>query len=221
MKVFEPNLEAPNPGLTHEIAALLKKGGIIAYPTDTLYGLGGDAFNPEASHRIRMLKGREGAKPFPYIIDTAKRLSEWHIRLGPDAEVIAKTFWPGPVSLVVEDSGTLPKEVLHSGRTICVRVPDNKIARAITSALGGLLIATSANPSGHASARTAQEAIRYFRGEIDAVVDGGPMISALPSTVVDVTGDKLVILREGAIPADLIMARVAGAKKRPYLDEGS
>jgi L-threonylcarbamoyladenylate synthase len=217
MKVFEPDPTAPDPGLIREIAALLKKGGIIAYPTDTLYGLGGDAFNPDAIHRIRILKGREGTKPFPYIIDNARRLADWNIRLRPDAAAIAKTFWPGPVSLVVEDAGTLPSEVVHSGRTICVRVPANRIARAITNAVGGLLIATSANPSGHASARTAQEAIEYFKGEIEAVVDGGPMTSELPSTIVDVTGGTVLILREGAIPADQIMAAVTESRKRPSL----
>ena len=221
MKIFEPDPTTPDPILIQEIAALLKKGGIIAYPTDTLYGLGGDAFNPDVTHRIRILKSREGAKPFPYIIDNAKRLAEWHIRLSPVASAIAKKFWPGPVSLVVEDSGSLPKELLHSGRTICVRVPDGRVARAITNALGGLLIATSANPSGHAPARTAQEAMNYFKGEIDAVVDGGPMKSELPSTVVDVTGDKLLILREGAIPAHQIVAAVDGTRKRPFLKEGS
>jgi len=220
MKVFEPDRNAPDPRLIQEIAALLKKGGIIAYPTDTLYGLGGDAFNSDASHRIRILKGREGTKPFPFIMDHAKRLADWHIRLGTDAAIIAETFWPGPVSLIVEDTGSLPREVLHSERTVCVRVPDNRIARAITNALGGLLIATSANPSGHTPARTAQEAMGYFRGEIDAVVDGGPMTSDLPSTIVDCTGDELAILREGAVPAVQIMAAIAGARRQPKPGEG-
>ena len=190
----------------HEIASLLKKGGVIAYPTDTLYALGGDAFNPDVQHKIRILKGREVTKPFPYIIDKAERLREWGLQLSPVAATIAAKFWPGPLALVLEDSGGLPAEVLDVNRTICVRMPDNKIARAIAGALGGLAIATSANPAGRTPARAAREAMEWFRGEIDAVVDGGPSSSSEPSTIVDVTGSKVVILREGAIPAAKVRA---------------
>ncbi len=205
----------------NEVASLLKKGGVIAYPTDTLYGLGGDAFNSDANHKVRILKGREGAKPFPYVIDKPERLAEWGIRLSPVAAAIAETFWPGPVSLVVEDSGNLPTDVLDARRMICVRMPDNTIARAIAGALGGLLVATSANPSGGRPARSAQEAMEYFRGEIDAVVDGGPSTCKLPSTIVEVTGRKIVILREGAVPADRLSAVVAEFGRRLYSQEGN
>ncbi len=190
----------------HEIASLLKKGGVIAYPTDTLYALGGDAFNPDVHHKIRILKERKAAKPFPYIIDKSERLREWGLELSPVAATIASKFWPGPLSLVLEDSGGLPADVLDANRTICLRMPDSKIARAIAGALGGLVIATSANPGGRAPARTAPEAVELFRGEIDAVVDGGPGASSQPSTIVDVTGSKVVILREGAIPAAKVRA---------------
>ncbi len=202
MKVYEVDPKAPKRGHIHEIASILKKGGIIAYPTDTLYGLGGDAFNPEAVHRIRILKGREGAKPLPYIIDKVERLSEWGIVLSQVGMAIAKQFWPGPVSLVVEDSGNLPADVVDSRRTLCVRAPDNQVARAIAGALRGLLVATSANPSGKAPARTAREAIEYFRGEIDAVVDGGTSRSGMPSTIVDVTRQKALIVREGVVSSE-------------------
>lgn len=201
MKIFELNPNAPEAKLVHEIASLLKKGGVIAYPTDTLYALGGDAFNPDVQHKIRILKGREAAKPFPYVIDKAERLREWGLQLSPVAATLTAKFWPGPLSLVVEDAGGLPSEVLDVNRTICLRVPDNKIACAIAAALGGLVIATSANPAGRTPARTAQEAMERFRGEIDAVVDGGPSSSPEPSTIVDVSGPKVVILREGAISA--------------------
>lgn len=221
MKVFELNPKAPEPKLINEVASLLKKGGVIAYPTDTLYGLGGDAFNPDANHRVRILKGREGAKPFPYIIDKPGRLAEWGVRLSPAAAAVAERFWPGPVSLVVQDSGNLPSDVLDARRTICLRVPDNGIARAIAGALGGLLVATSANPSGRRPARTAKEAMEYFRGEIDAVVDGGPSTCKLPSTIVEVTGRKVVILREGAVPADKLSAVVAEFGKELYSQEGN
>jgi L-threonylcarbamoyladenylate synthase len=208
MKIFELNPSAPEAKLIHEIASLLKKGGVIAYPTDTLYALGGDAFNPDAHHTIRILKGREASKQFPYIIDKAERLREWGLQLSPVAATVAATFWPGPLSLVLEDSGGLPVDVLDENRTICLRMPDSRIARAIAGALGGLVIATSANLAGRAPSRTAQEAMERFRGEIDAVVDGGPSASAQPSTIVDVTGSKVVILREGAVPASRVRAVV-------------
>lgn len=214
MKVFELNPTDPDPGMTSQIASLLKKGGIIAYPTDTLYGLGGDAFNHEAQHRIMILKGREGTKPFPYIIDRTERLGEWRIRLSVIARAIVKNFWPGPISLVVKGSANLPGHTLDKNKTICLRLPESGIARAIAGELGGLLIATSANLAGVAPACCAREAIGYFRGMIDAVVDGGPSPSKLPSTIVDVTGEEAVILREGALPADRIHAVAAEALKR-------
>lgn len=213
MKIFEVNPEQPEPDLISEIASLLKKGAIVAYPTDTFYALGGDGFNPESIHRIRILKGREGDKPFPYIIDKPQRLVQWRIRLKWSAAALAEKFWPGPVSLVVSGPGTLPGNVLDSRKAVCVRVPDSPVARALAGSIGGLVIATSANPSGRAPARAAHEALEYFRGEIDAVVDGGPSASETPSTIVDVTGQNAIVLREGAVPSDRIKAVIAGIEK--------
>jgi L-threonylcarbamoyladenylate synthase len=122
---------------------------------------------------------------------------------------------------VVEDAGTLPGDALDPRRAMCVRVPAHKIARAIAGSIGGLLIATSANPSGAKPARTAREAANYFKGEIDAVVDGGPSPSSLPSTIVDVTGRKMVILREGAVPIDQLAHLADRIEKKLYLQEGN
>jgi len=213
MKVYALDPNGPDPELVTEIASLLKQDGTIAYPTDTLYGLGADAFNPVAYQRIGILKGRDGEKPFPHIIDRVGRLTDWEVRLGPAAEEIIEAFWPGPISLIVQDTGKLPSYVLGPGRTLCVRVPDNRIARDIAGSLGGLLAATSANPAGHPPACCTADAIGYFRGEIDAVIDGGPSRRRLPSTIVDVTGQKVVILREGAIPADEVRAVIDKIQK--------
>ncbi|MBI4832247.1 MAG: threonylcarbamoyl-AMP synthase [Candidatus Lindowbacteria bacterium] len=221
MKIFEVDPEHPDHELVSEIVALLKKGAVIAYPTDTLYALGGDAFNKELNHRIRILKGREGTKPLPHIIDEAERLAQWRIRLSPPAAVIAAKFWPGPVSIVVKGSSALPAEVLDSRKTICVRVPDCRIARSLAGGVSGLLVATSANPSGQPPARTAHEAAEYFRGEIDAVVDGGPSASELPSTIVDVSGRQTVILREGALRSERIKAVIAMIENQPDTNEGA
>jgi L-threonylcarbamoyladenylate synthase len=217
MQVFELNPEAPEPDLAGEIAALLRDGKVVAYPTDTLYGLGANAFDYDAVHRIVILKGREGTKPFPYIIDKRERLGEWEISLNPLAETIVEEFWPGPVSLVVQGPGKLPGHVLGSKGTVCVRAPRGKIARALAASAGGLLVATSANPAGLPPSRSAREAIEYFRGEIDAVVDGGPSESGLPSTIVDVSEGKIVILREGAVPSEKIFSALAGAQKKRRL----
>ena len=214
MNVFELSPTDPEPELINQIASLLREGGVIAYPTDTLYGLGGDGFNPDAHHRVMILKGRDGAKPFLYIIDTVERLEKWRVPLGPIADVIVKKFWPGPVSLIVKGTSELPGHVLDGNRNICLRLPDNNIARSIAGALNGLLIATSANLAGRAPACCAREAMGYFRGEIDAVVDGGPSTRTVPSTVVDVTGDKAVIVREGIVPAERIRTAIAEAEKK-------
>ncbi|MBI5118420.1 threonylcarbamoyl-AMP synthase [Candidatus Poribacteria bacterium] len=214
MKIFGVDPGQPELDLISEIASLLRKGAIIAYPTDTFYALGGDGFNPESTHKIRILKGRGGAKPFPYIIDNPQRLAQWGISLGPPAAALADVFWPGPVSLVVSGPTILPANALDSRKTLCVRVPDNRIARALAGSISGLVIATSANPSGCAPARTAHEALEHFRGEIDAIVDGGPSASEAPSTIVDVTGQNAIILREGAVPSDRIKAVIARAERK-------
>ncbi len=209
MKVFELDPNNPESDLVGEIVSLLREGGIVAYPTDTLYGLGGDALNPDVVRRIATLKGRDGAKPFPYIIDAADRLEKLNINPGRFGEAIAKRFWPGPVSLVLDGSGRLPGHLLDRRRTICLRVPENNIARSMARRLDGLLVATSANPGGMPPARSANNAIDYFRGEIDAVVDGGPSPSGSPSTIVDVSEGKVVILREGAVAAEKILTALA------------
>ncbi|RJP23758.1 MAG: threonylcarbamoyl-AMP synthase [Candidatus Abyssobacteria bacterium SURF_5] len=221
MKIFELNPESPEPNLLHEIGSLLKKGGIIAYPTDTFYAVGGDAFNHEVHHRVRIMKGREANKPFPFIMDKAERLAEWGITLSPLAAAAAERFWPGPLSLIIQDSGTLPADVVDARGTLCVRVPANRIARTISGSVGGLVIATSANPAGKKPARTAREATSWFKGEVDAVVDGGPSPSSLPSTIVEVTGRKMIILREGVISVDQLMALTNDIDKEIFFQEGN
>jgi L-threonylcarbamoyladenylate synthase len=214
MQVFDLNPDSPEVDLTKEIAALLGQGKVVAYPTDTLYALGADAFNHDAVHRIAILKGRDGTKPFPCIIDTVERLQKWGIELSPVAGAIADNFWPGPVSLVVKGPIGLPGYVLNEKGAICLRVPESKIARSIARNIGGLLVATSANPSGCPPSRSAQEAIDYFRGEIDAVIDGGRSTKDSPSTILDVSEGKLVIIREGAVPSEEILSALARVQKR-------
>jgi len=214
MQIFELNPDNPDPDLVKEIGSLLKNGKIIAYPTDTLYGLGANPFDYDAVHRITILKGRDSAKPFPYIIDRVERLRQWGIHLSPLAEAIAQKFWPGPVSLVVRGSRKLPGHILDANKKICLRVPQNNIARSIAAAARGLIVATSANPGGLAPSRSAREAMEYFRGEIDAIVDGGPSEGAAPSTILDVSKGKVVILREGAVPSEKILSALADAQKR-------
>jgi len=214
MLVFEPNPKAPEPELIKEIASLLKKGELIAYPTDTLYGLGVDASNGDAIHRIMILKGRDGQKPFPYIIDDPERLTEWGIVVSPLAEAMIERYWPGPVSLIFDGSAKMPRHALDSAGRICLRTPRSQIARSIAAETGGLIVATSANPSGQPAALTALEALKYFRGEIGAIVDGRPCKGHLPSTILDVSEGKVKIMREGAVPAEDILSALAEAQKK-------
>jgi len=214
MQIFELNPESPEPDLVKEAADLLRKGKVIAYPTDTLYALGGDAFNYDAVHRIAILKGRDGTKPFPCIIDSVERLEKLGIELSPIAWAIAADFWPGPVSLIVKGPSRLSGNVLDEKGRICLRAPKNEIARSLASKVGGLLVATSANPSGRPAACDAHQAVDYFRGEIDAVIDGGRSPHEMPSTILDVSEGKLVIIREGAMPSGKILAALAQAQKK-------
>ena len=183
-----------------ELAAeFLRSDGVIAYPTDTLYGLGCDSFSLKALHRILQVKGRSADKGLPLLladpddVDLVARPGSPHFR------ALADAFWPGPLTLVLPPVPGLPAPVLGPTRAVGVRVPDHEIPRALVRALGKPIVGTSANLSGGPDPTTAQDVYRALGDVIDHVIDGGPANRSLPSTVVDITGGRPRILRTGAI----------------------
>lgn len=190
----------PDNDETRRLAAYaIARGGVVAFRTDTFYGLGADPFNRHALRTINDLKGREGKPVLVLVGDegAAGRLSADESRL---FRLVAARHWPGALTLVVKAShGRLPDELTAGTGTVGIRLPRDEDVRAFVRACGGALTATSANPTGAPPARTAAEVHAYFNGKLDLIVDGGPARTDRPSTVLDVTGEPARLLREGVV----------------------
>ncbi|HEU4506874.1 MAG TPA: L-threonylcarbamoyladenylate synthase [Pyrinomonadaceae bacterium] len=176
-------------------------GGVIAFRTDTFYGLGADPFNAAAVAKIWELKGREENKPILLLLADVSDVDRFIVNRSADFDRIAKRFWPGPLTIVGHAVGDLPPEITAGTGTVGVRVPDDSSVRDLVRECGGALTATSANPSGRPPARTAQEAREYFGDAVDLVIDGGEVTATEPSTVLDATITPPRIVREGALSA--------------------
>lgn len=191
-----------------ESPGIFMRGGIIAYPTETFYGLGVDPFNKEAVERLFELKGRSEKSPVSLIIKDTDMLKRVAQEVPERAEVLMKKFWPGPLTIVFKARSTVPERlVAHTGK-IGVRVSSSPEAMKLVEALDSPITATSANPSGRTPPASPAEVIEYFNGSIDLLIDGGRLPGRAGSTVVDITGDKTVILREGEIPGELVFKAI-------------
>ncbi|MCK5237006.1 MAG: threonylcarbamoyl-AMP synthase [Deltaproteobacteria bacterium] len=181
---------------------IILSGGIIAYPTETFYGLGVDPFNKDAVKKLTALKGRPPDKPISILIKDADDLLRVVANVPAAAKKLIKNFWPGPLTIILKARETLPGEVTAGTNTIGVRVSSSPIAACIMDVITTPLTATSANPEGAPPARSARECIDYFGTELSAVIDGGESTALRPSTLVDASEDKISILREGDISSN-------------------
>ena len=178
---------------------LLRRGGVVALPTDTVYGLAASLDHPLAVERLFSIKGRSGTKAIPVLISDIAAFERLTDDLTPTARRLAESYWPGALTIVVSASDAVPESVRRDGSTVGIRMPDSADALAIIAAAGGALAVTSANRSGGAEARSADEVRIKLGNRVDFVVDGGATREASPSTVVDVTRDQLRVLRQGAV----------------------
>lgn len=183
-----------------QITATIAGCGVIAFRTDTFYGLGADPFNASAVQKIRELKGREDDKPILIVISDTKEVDRLIPFRAKAFDDLAKRFWPGALTIIGQAAAELPNQLTVGTKTVGVRLPDDDRVRALIAACGGALTATSANVSGQPPARTAAEVASYFGQRIDLIVDGGATTSESPSTVVDATTSELKLVREGLIP---------------------
>lgn len=183
---------------------ILQNGGIVAFPTDTVYGLGALAFNNTAIENIYIAKDRPIEKAIPILIADVDELDKVAVDIPHMARIFATRFWPGPLTCIVPKKQTLPLAVSATS-TVAVRIPDHQAARALLRAAGAMAV-TSANISGQASPSTAQEVYAQLNGRIPLILDGGITRGGVPSTLVDCTGEKPVILREGPISLDELLA---------------
>jgi L-threonylcarbamoyladenylate synthase len=182
---------------------ILRKGGVIAFPTDTVYGLGADAFNTAAVERIYEIKDRPKHRQLPLLIADVERLATLAEPIPEIAWFLARQFWPGGLTLVLPKTDSLPA-YLASGSTIAIRVPDHPVCLALIQHLGNPIIGTSANISGQPAALTAEEVGQQLGGKIDFIINGGKCPGGKESTVVDITRESPIILRQGIIPSDEI-----------------
>ncbi len=179
---------------------ILQKGGVIAFPTDTVYGLGADTFNSAAVERIYEIKKRPVHRQLPLLIADVEQLTSLAKPVPEIAWFLARRFWPGGLTLVLSKADSLPV-YLASGHTIAVRVPNHPVCLALIQYLGNPLIGTSANISGQPTTLTAEEVGQQLGGKIDFIIHGGRCPGGKESTVVDVTHESPVILRHGLIPS--------------------
>ncbi|MCL5429833.1 MAG: L-threonylcarbamoyladenylate synthase [Chloroflexi bacterium] len=186
--------------------AVLDKGGVVAFPTDTVYGVGVRAFDATGIERLYAIKEREKTKAVAVLIAERGQLSQIAEANKP-AKKLASRFWPGPLTLVLTRQPDLP-EVLTQGPTVGVRVPDHAVARALLAAAGPMAV-TSANLSGRENTLNAGEVLEQLDGRIELIIDGGQTPGDQPSTVVDLTGEKPMVLRAGPVSEAEIMAALA------------
>ena len=194
-----------------EAVEVLRSGGLVAFPTETVYGLGADAANPHALRRLFAVKGRPLDHPVIVHVARADQLDEIGRDVPPVAHALANAFWPGPLTIIVRrHPDRIASEATGGRDTVGIRVPDHPIALALLEAFGSGIAAPSANRFGRVSPTTAQHVRDDLGPDVDLVLDGGPCTVGVESTIVDVTGAEPVILRVGGI-GDEQLATVVGA----------
>lgn len=178
---------------------VIRTGGVIAYPTETFYGLGVDPKNPAAVRKLFAIKGRQSDQPILLLIKGPEDVKEWASLVTPSAQGLMQRFWPGPLTLVFPAREDVLPELTAGSGTIGLRVPGSELTRRLLEFLGTALTGTSANPSGGPSLRTAQEVADELGTRLDLVLDAGTTPGGRPSTVVDATADPPRMIREGAV----------------------
>lgn len=193
--------------LTEDIssaAELIRQGGLVAVPTETVYGLAGNGLDADAVQKIYEVKGRPTVKPLSLMVPDESAMELCCHDVPPQAYVLAHKFWPGPLTIVLPAREHIPPIVLAGGDTVGLRCPDHPLTLELLHTCGLPLAAPSANPSGEPSPKTAEQVFSYFDGKIEAVIDGGSCGIGKESTLIDMSAAPYRILRQGALPAETI-----------------
>ncbi len=194
-----------------EAASAFRRGGVIAFPTETFYGLGVDPFNVNALEKLFALKGREQGKPVLLIIKDASMLASVASDVPQEAFVLMDTFWPGPLTMLFRANMKIPDAVTGKTGKVGVRVSSSPVCQRLLKAINSPITATSANPAGMKPAKSAEEVIAYFGAKVDVVIGGGRLKAKAPSTVIDMEGGELTLVRQGAVPFKEIMKALGRA----------
>ena len=187
-----------------ECGDIIKKGGLVAFPTETVYGLGGDALNPASAEKIYAAKGRPSDNPLIVHICETEAMELIAEDVPEEAVILAEKFWPGPLTMILRAKDTVPRKTTGGLDTVAIRMPSDITARQFIRASGGYIAAPSANISGKPSPTTAQYVLEDMDGRIEAVIDGGEGAIGLESTIVDLAGDKIQVLRPGFITNEML-----------------
>ena len=187
-----------------EAGEIIRKGGLVAFPTETVYGLGGDALNPESSKKIYAAKGRPSDNPLIIHIADMEHLGRITKEVPQSAYQLAAAFWPGPLTMILPKAEEVPCQTTGGLDTVAVRMPSHPVAMEFIKAAGGYVAAPSANLSGKPSPTTAKYVVQDMDGRIDMIIDGDGVDIGLESTIVDLTGDKPMILRPGYITEEML-----------------
>ncbi len=182
----------------NQAIAILKEGGVVAFPTDTVYGVGVDPFQPEAVHKLYQIKGRPIDKPIPILVGSVGDVEHIAQNLPLAFSKLAEQFWPGGLTLIVE-AKSLPIEITAGGDTVGVRMPDHPLALALLHRFGGAIATTSANKSDEPPATSAEEVQSELGALVDILLDGGRTVTQIASTVLDLSVSPPQILRPGSI----------------------
>ena len=206
MKTIVEVYDADNrrPEVMERAGAILKKGGLVAFPTETVYGLGGDALNPEASARIYAAKGRPSDNPLIVHIADMEALKVLASEVPEKARLLADRFWPGPLTMIMPKSDAVPYATTGGLDTVAIRMPSHPTAYELIRSSGVYIAAPSANTSGRPSPTTAQHVYEDLNGRIDMIIDSGKVDIGLESTIVDLTGEIPTILRPGYITKEML-----------------
>ena len=196
--------ETPNGEGIRQAGEILRAGGLVAFPTETVYGLGGDALNKESSRKIYEAKGRPSDNPLIVHICRWQDIERIAVQIPRTAHDLAEAFWPGPLTMILRKSDAVPYETTGGLDTVAVRFPSHPAARALIEAAGGYVAAPSANRSGRPSPTTAKYVVEDMDGRIDMIIDGGEVGIGLESTIVDLTGSVPMILRPGHITQEML-----------------
>lgn len=205
VRIDENNIDSE---LIKEAGEIIKKGGLVAFPTETVYGLGGDALNEASSAKIYAAKGRPSDNPLIVHITNMEALVKIVKEIPEEACLLAKKYWPGPLTMIFYKSDAVPFATTGGLETVAVRMPSHRTARALIDAAGGYIAAPSANRSGRPSPTIARYVIEDLEGQVEMIIDGGEVSIGLESTIIDLTSGCPTILRPGYITGDMLREAV-------------
>ena len=199
MELLPWDAEHPDSRVLRAAAEVVLRGGVIGFPTDTLYGLGCSLFDVEAVLMVARIKRRDPSLAVISLIPESRQAYGLASEVNPVAERLVARFWPGPLSLIFRAAPIVPVRVRGAGGTVALRCPKDDLCRRLLGVIGGPVVSSSANLSGQRTAETAQEVLQIFGNQLDLVIDGGPRRGGVASTLVDVSGGRPRLLRRGAV----------------------